>query len=152
MSVRQRMHDGNTEQWCSRHNGKQGAWLPVDQFHKGDMPYCKACRSSYHKESYDPGKVRARNFRYYYKHDESIYDRLFELQNGLCAICGRPPEAQPTGRYRTMRAILATDHNHQTGKVRGLLCHHCNQVLGWARENPDHVRDMIKYLENDGIA
>lgn len=152
MTVRTRIaHDGSQEQWCSRHSNKEGEWLPVDQFHKGDNQYCKACRSGYFKETYDPSKARARNFRYYYNHDETIYDRLLEIQNGVCAICGNPPDEQPMGCKRTIRAILAVDHNHQTGKVRGLLCRHCNQTLGWARENPKNIQRMIEYIQNDGL-
>lgn len=144
--------DGIRENWCSRHNDKQGAWLPVEQFHKGDAPYCKQCRSSYFKENYDPQQARARNFKYYYKHDSMIYDRLFELQNGVCAICGDPPEEKPTGRNRTKRALLATDHNHETGKVRGLLCYNCNFALGWIKDNPGRIQQIIDYLKNDGIS
>lgn len=47
------------------------------------------------------------------------YDTLLAAQGGGCAICGNPP--------KTRR--LATDHDHATGKVRGLLCHRCNRAL-----------------------
>lgn len=152
MTMRTRVaYDGNQEQWCSRHNKKEGAWLPVEQFHKGKMQYCKSCRTDYFQENYDPEKARTRNFKHYYGHDDLIYDRLFEIQNGICAICGRPPEEQPMGRNRTARTILSTDHNHKTGKVRGLLCRHCNQALGWIRENPESIQKMLEYIENDGL-
>jgi hypothetical protein len=49
------------------------------------------------------------------------YDELLEAQGGVCAICGRPPKNRR----------LAVDHNHKTGKIRGLLCWVCNlKVLG----------------------
>ena len=47
------------------------------------------------------------------------YDRLLAAQDGGCAICGNPP--------KTRR--LHVDHNHRTGKVRGLLCFRCNRAL-----------------------
>jgi len=47
------------------------------------------------------------------------YRSMVEQQAGLCALCGQPPK----GRR------LAIDHNHETGKVRGLLCHLCNRGL-----------------------
>ena len=47
------------------------------------------------------------------------YDRLLAAQGGGCAICGNPP--------KTRR--LDVDHDHRTGKVRGLLCHRCNRAL-----------------------
>lgn len=125
--------------------------MPVDQFHKGKMQYCKACRTDYFKETYDPQQARRRNFRHYYKHDDLTYDHYFELQNGVCAICGNPPEEKPMGRNKTMSAVLATDHNHKTGKVRGLLCHRCNFAVGWVRDNSSNVHKLIEYIDNDGI-
>ena len=47
------------------------------------------------------------------------YERLLEAQEGGCAICGNPP--------KTRR--LHVDHNHRTGRVRGLLCFRCNRAL-----------------------
>ena len=47
------------------------------------------------------------------------YDRMLAAQGGVCAICGSPP--------KTRR--LHVDHDHATGKVRGLLCHRCNRAL-----------------------
>ena len=53
------------------------------------------------------------------------YARLLEAQGGGCAICGAKP--------KTRR--LHVDHDHKTGKVRGLLCHRCNRALpSWVDE------------------
>jgi hypothetical protein len=64
-----------------------------------------------------------------------------EFQGGGC-IC-----AEWTGYNGATRA-LSTDHDHQTGEVRGRLCKHCNDLLGRVRDNPDYFRRMIAYLEN----
>jgi len=64
------------------------------------------------------------------------YELLIDVQNGRCAICGDLP-----GKRR-----LAVDHNHQTGKIRGLLCHRCNTALGNLRENIDIMNKMIGYI------
>lgn len=53
--------------------------------------------------------------------DQAVYDRLLEEQQGLCAICNEPPK----------RRKLALDHDHDTGKIRGLLCYGCNVGLGY---------------------
>jgi hypothetical protein len=50
---------------------------------------------------------------------DDAYEQLLEAQEGGCAICGNPP--------KTRR--LSVDHNHRTGKVRGLLCFRCNRAL-----------------------
>lgn len=62
------------------------------------------------------------------------YDIMLEKQNGVCAICGG----------KTKRR-LAVDHDHQTGKVRGLLCGACNPHLAWL-ENLEWRRKAEEYL------
>jgi hypothetical protein len=57
-------------------------------------------------------------------------------QNGLCAICKIVP---PRGR-------LCVDHNHVTGKIRGLLCDGCNMAIGNFREDPVRMKRAIEYL------
>lgn len=65
------------------------------------------------------------------------YDKLYEEQSGVCAIC-REPETTLSRTGGTVRR-LAVDHDHKTGRVRGLLCHRCNVFLerleqdGWLR-------------------
>jgi hypothetical protein len=49
------------------------------------------------------------------------YNKKFEAQKGLCAICGNP---EPTNKR------LAVDHDHETEEVRDLLCSRCNPGLG----------------------
>lgn len=63
------------------------------------------------------------------------YEKMIEDQNGQCLICEESPEK------------LHVDHDHTTGKIRGLLCHHCNVALGHAKDNPIILERMIKYLE-----
>lgn len=48
-------------------------------------------------------------------------------QGGHCALCPATPESLTVGRYRT---YLHVDHEHESGKVRGLLCPDCNLILG----------------------
>ena len=60
------------------------------------------------------------------------YERLLAAQGGVCAICESPPGAN--GGPGTRR-FLAIDHNHATGKIRGLLCHHCNVAIGYLHED-----------------
>ena len=66
---------------------------------------------------------------------------LEELQNGRCAICNKIPNSRG----------LFIDHNHTTGKVRGLLCPECNAGLSMFRENIDSLTAAIAYLRSTDI-
>jgi len=63
------------------------------------------------------------------------YNEMVKRQCGVCLICGKPDK----------RRNLGVDHDHKTGKIRGLLCSGCNGSLGWYELFKDNI---IKYLEN----
>ncbi len=72
------------------------------------------------------------------------YIAMFQEQNGLCACCGQPELYAGNNGQRTK--LLALDHDHQTSKVRQLLCHRCNIVIGLIQENLnlcDNLKDYI---------
>jgi len=75
------------------------------------------------------------------------YDKMFEAQNGVCAICSEPETFIMKGRTHS----LAVDHCHSTGKVRGLLCRQCNQMLGYAKDKIEILNKAIEYLKKYGI-
>jgi len=66
------------------------------------------------------------------------YDQLFAAQGGVCAICKRPPTRG--------RNTLDVDHCHDTGRVRGLLCSHCNRCIGLMANDPSRLRGAADYL------
>lgn len=72
------------------------------------------------------------------------YDRMFEEQNNLCAICGNPESRMNRGGKV---ARLTVDHCHQTNNVRGLLCHACNIGLGKFQDNIEIMFNAIAYLQ-----
>lgn len=76
-----------------------------------------------------------------YKITVPEYETMIEEQDGRCAICRFQP-AVPDD--------LEIDHNHATGKVRGLLCGPCNQGLGMFQDSPDHLDAALEYLEQRG--
>lgn len=83
------------------------------------------------------------------RHDYGItleeYNRLIDKQNGLCAICGNPPKGGSPTNQR-----LHVDHDHTTGKVRGLLCKNCNTAIGFLGEDLSRIEASIRYLKSDG--
>jgi hypothetical protein len=68
------------------------------------------------------------------------YDELLEKQQRCCAICG---ESHDVAKGK----ILAVDHDHTTGKVRGLLCHNCNTIIGHAADSIAIPQATIDYME-----
>jgi hypothetical protein len=74
------------------------------------------------------------------------FDAMHAAQKGLCAICGEPSNAQRMGRKRA----LSIDHDHATGKVRALLCYHCNSGLGHFKDKIIVLWRAIWYLREHG--
>ena len=64
------------------------------------------------------------------------YEARLAAQNGVCAICSRPPTDKE----------LRVDHDHQTGAVRGLLCDDCNVGIGRLRDDAGIVLLALEYL------
>jgi hypothetical protein len=85
---------------------------------------------------------RANLLRSKYNLDFAGYQRLLLTQGRTCGICDvqLPTDLIP-GR------AVNIDHDHQTGKVRGLLCGHCNTMLGQAKDNINTLLNAVTYLE-----
>jgi Recombination endonuclease VII len=64
------------------------------------------------------------------------YEKILESQNGVCAICG--------GGAGRKNSRFAVDHDHETGRVRGLLCLYCNTRLGWLETYSKAIENYLK--------
>lgn len=66
------------------------------------------------------------------------YDEMFKVQGGCCKFCGRPQSA--------LKRRLCVDHDHDTGRIRGLLCRKCNTCLGWLENytTPDEIKIYLE--------
>lgn len=94
---------------------------------------CYKCRDCESKLA----RVRHRKRKYNIT-KEDLSAMLFG-QDGLCAICDSP-----------LTESLHVDHNHETGKIRGLLCNQCNLALGQFKDSPEVLRKAAEYVERDG--
>jgi hypothetical protein len=65
------------------------------------------------------------------------YETMRDAQGNTCAICKLPDE----------RGRLCIDHDHVTGKVRGLICRACNLALGYFKDDSARMRTAAKYIE-----
>jgi hypothetical protein len=67
------------------------------------------------------------------------YQALLARSDGRCEVC-RKPQQGPRAKH------LFIDHDHETGEIRGLLCHHCNMGLGCFRDSQELMQSAIQYL------
>ena len=90
--------------------------------------------------NYDSEKRLEAHYKKEYNITLSDYDKMFEEQDGRCAICrGTETKTPKNGRF-------CVDHDHSTGEVRGLLCGSCNRGIGLLGDDPDVVLRAHKYL------
>lgn len=87
-------------------------------------------------------RQRSSNLKKHYGITQCQYDRLSESQSGKCRICGRADSV--SGR-------LHIDHDHQTGRIRGLLCGNCNVGIGVFGESVSLLKIAIEYLTSSLI-
>ena len=99
-----------------------------------------------------PEEIKKRSKQYYINNPEKIkiaslkkygitldeYKDMLTIQFSGCTLCGKT--IIENGK------LLAVDHDHNTGKVRGLLCTNCNIMLGLAKDNLELLKKAIKYL------
>jgi hypothetical protein len=97
---------------------------------------CKACWV-------DSLKDRERRMLKKYNLNLNDYEKMLVAQNGVCANCKKPETLNRKGTIQP----LSVDHNHQTGRVRALLCNACNSLLGNAKENIQILQAAIRYLQ-----
>lgn len=137
-----------------------GKTKPLSEFHKskvnkfGRAYRCKQCTSIWSKDYHRKNKEeRNKKHQEYYKNNTDVfrnkeykrlyeitledYNKMFEEQQGRCAICGK--------HVSEFKSNLAVDHCHKSGKIRGLLCVSCNTKLSVVEDN-DFVKMATKYL------
>lgn len=125
-----------TEKACS----KCGKVKTIDAFQRdrttsdGRKSWCRECKKQYQLE-YDLGR--------YYGISYDEYIEMVEAQGGVCAICGN---GCSSGRR------LAVDHDHETGRIRALLCGNCNKGLGNFQENEELLGRAAGYLYQQRMA
>lgn len=103
----------------------------------GLNPRCKECFHPGHTEY-----MYGYNIKRKYGISISEYEELLVKQNGVCAICkGTKTSSNKNGRF-------CVDHDHETGKIRGLLCSNCNTALGLMKDDITRLARAIEYLTN----
>jgi len=105
-------------------------------------PEAKASRKKYAQSQ--KGKAWWRNHQLVklYGITAKEFDDMFAVQGSRCKACG-----SLTSRHKHHWNV---DHDHKTGKVRGILCWPCNAALGMVQDNSQQLRQLADYLERNG--
>ena len=131
----------------------------ASNYKDGYRGQCKKCRCTYQrvynqtpdgKTAQARAKVRMRprrthlvmrneKLREKYGISHTEYEHILIEQGGGCAICG---SQKSRGRYERFHV----DHCHETGQVRGILCHPCNMALGQLGDNLESIMRVMNYL------
>lgn len=129
---------------------KCGVNQPLTQFHKdsrrhnGRRSSCKACYSAFHAKYYQDNteKVKLRNKTIWVKRKYGFslneLAKIRDNQQNKCAICEEELKAG---------SDVHVDHDHKTGKVRGILCRWCNTGLGQFKDSEKSLIKAVQYLQ-----
>ncbi len=128
---------------------------PISEFGtvRGKLRHnCKDCKNKESREWYAKNKDRKKQLSKRYrktKKDQDLkkaygitlhdYFGMLVSQNYSCKICHT--------HQANLKRAMCVDHDHSTGKVRGLLCDICNRSLGLLKDNVDVLKRAVEYLE-----
>jgi Autographiviridae endonuclease VII len=125
---------------------KCGERKALAEFHRqpsgtgGRHAWCRLCANAYYrvnrKRNYSSEQKRRWSLQTRYGVTVKAVDAMFEAQSGQCGLCSKGLAGL---RYHI-------DHDHHTGKVRGLLCHRCNIVIG-GLDDPAFRGRAVAWLE-----
>lgn len=112
---------------------KSDSFKSWQQKNKG---YCNTVHKDWVKNN--PKLFRAGQYKTRYGITLDDYNKMFQEQNGCCAICGI--------HQSELKKKLHVDHSHKSGKVRGLLCGKCNLALGLLNDDIVVLSTAVRYL------
>ena len=138
--------------WC----GKCKTTKPSTDFYashtlcSGLQSICKSCNTKIHRQWRTKNRSKSRFYalkhRLLQRYNMSLeeYQALLDKHNHVCAICGQPERTS----YNGIPKLMSVDHDHTTGKIRGILCNNCNRALGLIGDNPEFFQKALAYLEH----
>lgn len=131
---------------------------PLSEFYKspstkdGLYGSCKDCHKAVMRKRYESkheqerGRSAANRWAASHGLKPSEVKELYQrASSGACDICGRRDHAQT---FKGNNRVLALDHDHRTGELRGFLCFACNTAIGKLQDDPALLRKAAEYLEN----
>lgn len=108
---------------------------------KKGSTHCKQCKHDYAKEYRKTVRYRTKDYarksllKRKYGIDQEVFEKMLADQDNKCLICSTEFIKTP-----------ALDHDHKTGRLRGVLCHKCNSGIGFFKDDPVLIQKAIDYL------
>jgi hypothetical protein len=127
----------------------QDAFYRSSNSSDGRHSWCKQCLDTAKNavKTRDPRRYRAMQRASWYRNrlnlEQDGYDAMLQEQQGVCKVCKCP---ETTKNKDGLTLPLSVDHDHTTGKVRGLLCRKCNIGIGSFGDSPDLLIRAAEYL------
>ena len=125
---------------------------PIEEFYKNKLRnhgkstvYCKKCCSEKRKVEYSLYFKAFRNgyLKRTYGISNDDYDKILKKQNGGCGICGKICKDE--------KKLFPVDHDHKTGKIRGILCNSCNNGIGRFHDDVNKLNNAVRYLKHPTV-
>lgn len=117
-------------------NHKESILKHQKAYYDANKEEINARRRAFRKEN--PSVERSWKLKANYGISLKEFNSILEIQNGNCAICKK-------SEWKWRGPVV--DHDHHSGRVRGILCHNCNLAIGHINEEPQIAKSMSDYLE-----
>lgn len=104
-------------------------------------------KAAWYEKNKERDKLHKRNSGLRIRHGITVEEqlKLIATQGGKCLGCFTELLNLPIKQVHV-------DHDHATGRIRGILCHHCNLALGLLKDSKTTMLNLISYLERGGEA
>lgn len=122
---------------------------------------CRTCVSKQSQRNEEKRRPfnHGKGLKQKYRVTEDQYRAILKEQNYVCRICKKPETAKiKNGISLLGKTIkpLSMDHDHEAEKkgmmiIRGIVCHNCNVLIGWAKDNANNLRAIADYLEAEPV-
>lgn len=118
-----------------RGRSKSCGCLQIETLTKGRAKAHRIGRERRLSKAPDGFQFKAYGIKKRYGLDWTSYMELIQKSGGQCEICGSSHH-------------ICVDHDHNGGRIRGVLCRSCNQALGLIKDNPSTARRLASYLSS----
>jgi hypothetical protein len=148
--IKEKYYEGRSCKYCGGtkrlvRNGRCADYMKIGKGHWGDSSKFRVYLAK-NREGFKFDQIKRK-----YGITRDDWHWMLKEQNYRCKMCKKIMNEKwavdsRNGRYRSE---IYVDHDHKTGKVRGMLCHACNTVIGHADDNVTILNSAIKYLEEN---